>query len=103
MRKLTLRAEKFLKFQLSDHKSLLFLATFFSTMVLTTWNHFTKGEKQNSSMFHSYCNGCVKHHYEILKASSALKEEVADPIDHAVFNAEAALMEATANMEEDER
>ena len=25
------------------------------------------------------------------------------PIDHAVFNAEAALMEATANMEEDER
>ena len=25
------------------------------------------------------------------------------PIDHAVFNAEAALMEATANMEEGER
>ena len=25
------------------------------------------------------------------------------PIDHAVFNAEVALMEATANMEDDER
>ena len=78
MGKLTLRAEKFLKFQLSDHKSLLFLATFVSTMVLATWNHFTKGEKQNSSMFHSYCNGCVKHHYEILKASSAGNSLAAD-------------------------
>ena len=61
----------FLKFQLSDHKSPLFLATFVSTMVLATWNHFTKGGKQNSSTFHSYCNGCVKHHYEILKINFA--------------------------------
>jgi len=61
------------------------------------WSAYHRGEKQNGSHYKAYCKGCVRHkeaQAELLHPSWLLPAEI---------NAESELMQALAEIDEDER
>jgi hypothetical protein len=66
---------------------------------------FHRGEKQNTSHYKAYCKGCVHHYVTEAKLRDQFggQELLALRSPSIAINVEAALMEALAEAEEDER